>query len=370
MLFKPIKNNNMRTFTTLKVVFLTAFLVITGMAVAQPLPYTTPFFFSEDFDYKPGGNLQVLSNKAWNLIGKTGENPIIVAGSLNHSILPNNLGNALELVTNNEKEANYQLFADDSQMRTGTLYFSLLLKVKKAVGHTAATDAEGNLSSLLTFYRTDNLEMGTKSGSNGHLFVKESAANKYKLGVIRYNLNKSNPNAFYAKNGENELELNYNQTYHVIVKLSYQEPDKTLRTETISLFIDPTSTLEPTPLAMHSGELTPDKGSAVHSFGFLQGSSSPNCIIDGIRIADTWAGLNLAIADNLQELNYFDFEVSAINRSIIINKAQNNMPVQIYSLLGELVGSGMTQNNQFQSTEMPQGIYLVKIGKKSVKIRL
>lgn len=355
-----------------KTVILSASMLVFGTLLNAQTIATVPL--SEDFNYATGGNIPANSNHIWNLDGQGDEAPVITTKDMNlsHPIFKNNEGSAISLTTSAGKDLRMDFFTSENQHYLGTFYVSMLINVKSAPNFTG--DDNGNISPFMSFVRGESTALNLKAGKNGNIYAKQISADKYKLGVVRFNLNAGSPNAAYA-----DMELSYNTTYHVIFKANYvDEIPGSKRVETISLYIEPNiSGAEPTEaLAHQSGTMEDTKykvASAIKSLLLIQELNSPTMTIDRLRIAKNWDELGFSKEQNSTGINNSPeskLQVIANNGSIEITNIEGEDLISLYNSKGMLVGKKSADNNGVRFTNLEKGLYIVKGMKQTIKVAL
>ena len=364
-----------------------SFLMLASSVIfAQENTYVPPvyeqgksFFYSENFEYEPGGTIPEKSGNKWRLKDK-GTAPKIIAGNLIHPSFDEtfNPGNQLELVNNNLRGLASTLFLEPGQMVDGDLYVSFLMNVSDAKianqtveGTPDFVEGGEKFDPFFQFNRIEDAAIGLKGGSNGQLFAKAASQGKYKLGVTRFGLNKSTPNAIYT-----EEELSYGTTYHILLKMSYSTTQTSEtemeRKESISLFIDPSLDEEPVSAAAKKESVIANKvASAISSVHFLQNAFSPSAIVDGIRIANSWENLGIAKPNSTGKVN-IETALTYIQNgnSLILKNLYPGSTLSVFDLTGKVIH----QMNDVSDTEeingLKSGIYLVKNQSEVLKVRI
>lgn len=364
-----------------------SFLMLASSVIfAQGNAYVPPvyeqgkaFSYSENFDYEAGGTIPEKSGNKWVLKDK-GTAPKILTDNLIHSSFDEsfNTGNALELINANLRGLASTLFLEPGQLVDGELYVSFLLKVSDAKvanqtveGTPDFVDGGEKLDPLFQFNRIEDAALGLKGGGNGQLFAKATSEGKFKLGVTRFGLNKSTPNAVYA-----DQELSYGTTYHVLLKMDYStsptSETEMERKESIYLFINPSLVEEPVEAAAKQESVIANKvASAISGVHFLQNAFSPSAIVDGIRIANSWENLGIAKPNS----------VGKVNKETAITYIQNGNTLLLKNLYEgtslaviDLTGKVVRQKNDVSGTEeihgLKPGIYLIKNQSDVLKVRI
>lgn len=360
------------------------FLMFTSVyLMSQENNYTPPvyedgksFSYIEDFKYDAGGAIPEKSGNKW-VIKDKGTAPKIIDVNLTHANLDESLnqGNALELTSANLRGLASSLFMEPSQMINGQIYLSFLLNVTEAkIANQSVENApdylEGGekLDPIMQFNRIEDPVLGLKSGGNGQLYVKSVTPGSYKLGVTRFGLNKSTPNAVYA-----DQELLCGVTYHLVIKIDYStersSETEMERKENIYLFIDPELGSEPTEVSAKQESVLINKtASAVNGIHFLQNALSPSAIVDGLRIANTWEGLGIAKPASSQFISGKEnIRYVQNGNTIIISNLQQNEKLAVFDLSGKQI----ILRNNIQETEVlsniASGVYVLRNGNKVLK---
>lgn len=222
---------------------------------------------TENFDYTAGTLLTAVApgGPAWNITGTTATpNLAVVAGGLSYANYPTEsvVGNAVGLATSGQ-DCNKTFTA----LTAGTVYSSFLINVTSA---TTTGDY------VLHFGQSV-----INTGFYGRVFVKKDASNNLLFGLT-YNT---------AETAAVWTAANYslNATYLVVLKyeiLSGTTNDK------VSLFVNPAFPgNEPTALLSFVNAGTDPTNIGCVALRQGAANKAAACIIDGIRVAATWADL-------------------------------------------------------------------------------
>jgi len=224
--------------------------------------------FIEDFDYPAGNN---ITSHGWVATALPGSNPVkIVSPGLTFSgYINSNIGNAVELKAIASAEDVKKTFTGIGE--GNTVYVTYILKVS-----SSASFGPSNFISL-----TDGIFEGMSiaavhvSGSTYSLFLQF----------------RTNADFVYSPT------LNYNTSYLIVMKYEIISGEDN---DVMSLFVFSSSipALEPaTPdLTLSSAiDASGSDPSKIDGIFLQQISSGATCIIDGIRIATTWANAPLPV---------------------------------------------------------------------------
>lgn len=354
-----------------------AFIAIPTSLFAQLAEVETPFSFKEDFGYAANTNLGQNAEstaKGWqNYVKGTVATKIplrTINPGLTYSGFTDETSNCIEIVpptdgTSVNSSLRWNLFGEENQLRDGTIYFSMLINVKDAF-------ADHTEPFFSCFRLADKVNYSLGSGSNGNIYIVKNDESTYKIGITRFNVNKNNSIEFV------EETFQYNQVYHIVFKLNYGMVTKeiegvstTIREETASLYVDPNLDNEPVEATVSQGSdvATAGKGSAVNHMAFVaQNAHAPHMQIDRIRIANTWTGLSFPTTGITNNLNQDKITTSVTNGELTINGLEEGEVIQLFNTCGVLIHQEKTNKTSVKIPSLTKGLYLVKVGKKVIKV--
>lgn len=224
--------------------------------------------FEEDFDYSLGyltsAGIDNVSLSNWNNFSGTGNFIPVVDGNLDYpDYIASGTGRMINLInTSSSAEDAKRIFTD---VNSGSIYVSFLLNVTNNSGLNSSGD----------YFLTFRNESGANAGFKGLTYIK-SQGSGFLLGV--------KPSTSGTAAGFASSELSFGTTYLVVIKYDITESSN----DTVSLWINP-SILGNEPVAdikvISDGSSEPD---GIDGIAVRQGTNTPNCSIDGIRVATSW----------------------------------------------------------------------------------
>ena len=270
--------------------------------------------FEENFAYTAG---DVLTSHGWTVSSGGGTNPLTVTS--NGLTFPNYAsvsGNSLPLTTSGEDD--YKSFTAAS---SGSVYLSFMMKVSGA--KTGDYFLGLSPSTTQTNYY---MRIHLKSTTNGYL-----------IGLSKNN-EKSGGNVYGT------TVLKFDTTYVVVAKHTFSTTSTTDDAETIYVFNNALPATEPSTaeiLNYTAGTITDPTDLGYITIRQGSSSSAPTLVLDGIRIASSWAGGGVGIEKTEGKLpttfqlnqNY----PNPFNPSTTISYAipeNSNVVVRIFDILG------------------------------------
>lgn len=250
--------------------------------------------FEENFDYEVGS---LTSNGGSNV---SGGNWVNFSGSDNYlQVTSGNL-----FYTNYESSGigakvdmiNTSSSAEDArrpftEITTGSIYASLLLNVTNDIGLNTTGDYLFSMRN----------ETGTNTGYKGLLFIK-SEGSGFVLGVRPATAGTAA--SFYSS------VLSFGTTYLVVIKYSIVAGSAN---DIVSLWVNPNlSSSEPSADINVTADGSTTEPDGIDGIALRQGTNTPNCSIDGIRVATTWSDAPLPV------------ELSSFSASVIGNGVKLN----------------------------------------------
>ena len=310
-----------------KITLLLSFVVCAMFTNAQLL-------LTENFDYTAASNL--LGQGSWTLTGSAATPAIqVTASSITYSGYPGSgVGN--ELTLTNGEDLN-KVFAEQT---SGTIYLSCLVNVSVA-------PVNGDY-----FIHVGSTVMG--SAYIGRTFVKADAvAGKIVFGILQA----SGGTATYTT-----TTYDLNTTYLVVLKHD-------IVSKTSSIIVNPAMTTEPTANWISNNTGT-NATTNIGSVGVRQPSASAalTAKLDGIRVATSWSALFPASSLNTTKESKLELIVSGKN--LLVKNVAEGSEVEIFSAVGSKVLSAAVENGKVNIVNLKNGMYVVRSGKKTQKIRL
>lgn len=270
-------------------------LTMLGMAVASLSVYAdapASRLLNEDFDYAVGSELYNQNNNSgssWVKYGTDTSSPIkVMSGSLTYTGYSEGIGNSVELGTANRGQDLYKGVEAGKEIKSGSVYASLLINVTEAPVR--------NQAYFFDFVaQTKNGMSDGKSGSEyGKLYVfgnpddndQDKCDGTYKLGISRMKDSNSAKRA--------DMDLNFGTTYLVVVKYTFVDGDNN---DVVELFINPvTDGTEPAATLTYEGvDGDCSANSGILGVELRQGTTSknngPKVQVDAVRMSTSWAGI-------------------------------------------------------------------------------
>lgn len=217
---------------------------------------TTSFsqvIMDENFDYGVStGDLEIISGGVWTWHSGNTSFPVnYLSTSLSMTNYPSSgVGGSVGMTASNSEDENRTFTPQTS----GFLYYGALM----------------NLSSAATGGYFMHLMTGTSS-FNARLYAMDNGSNQFNMGVS------SGATGTYGA-----TNFDYNTTYLVVVKSE-------VTTGNLSLYV--LSSVPATEPAVAEVSTTGTPTSSSNAIAFRQSTGNPEVIIDGLRIAGTWADL-------------------------------------------------------------------------------
>lgn len=242
-----------------------------------------------------------------------------------------------------------------AEVTTGTLYYSVLLKVD---GYYAAYDTTGK--QILSFSNG----AGTTSQSYAAcLFVKGNGTSSTEsLGGTGFQLGYNRGDSTSQVDWSSTV-LTYGTTYLIV--MSYD-----LDNQTGSLWVDPTvSNVEPTP-TVTSVTASTTAASTLTSFYVRMDSNAktPLVTIDDLRVAYTWwevlgqtSAPALSVAQN--QISGLSVYPNPVKDGVVYisTSSSEDLSVEVYDLLGKKLISSEVTSGTLNVSSLLKGIYVMKI---------
>ncbi len=234
--------------------------IVTTYAVGEVI--NPNLLLEENFNY-PAGNL--LTNHGWTAHSGAGTQPMIVGSTgLTYPNYPSASGNSAQTVFAGSAEDIHRTFTAQT---SGEVYMSALINIS-----TASTTGDYVLHLGASPIGTD---------FKGRLFVQRDAANNIRFGITK-------AGAVASAVWTNYI-YSYDTTYLILMK--YTLIPGTANDE-VKLWINPDfSGGEPGGFLSAVPSETDVGSSGIGSIAIRQGTNTPICKIDGIRVATSWTAL-------------------------------------------------------------------------------
>lgn len=293
----------------------------------------TPLFV-EDFNYVAPSDL--LAQGGWAVTGTNSAAPFIqvTTSSINYSgYIGSGVGNEATLTNGQDLNKNF------TAQTSGSVYVSFLVNVVAAPTggeyflHVGPTDMAGNAYLARTFAK------------------KHVVNSKVSFGILQA----SGGVATYT-----DSIYNLNTTYLIVLKHD-------VGAKASSITVNPVLGTEPTSNWISNATGT-NTTANVGSLGLRQPSASAalTAKIDGIRVATSWA--DLFTATSLSTPSADILEVSMAGNKLTVTNSPSST-VEIFNTVGAKVQSVVLTNNS-ADLNLGKGLYIVRVGGKSAKIRL
>ena len=235
------------------------------------LSVSAEVLINENFDYEAGPlhkgmDIPAPNDGGWYMFSGFGDNPVnVIDGSLTYAdYAPDAVGRSVAMPKNGD-----DVLRAFNGVTSGTVYYSALVKV-----NAARKPAFGSIAPFLSFGNN------TTSGVGGGVSVF-SSGDGFKFGLSKI---KEEATLFSE-------ELTLGGTYLVVVKYEIVDGDDN---DVISLFVNPVRCDEPAPVAKIDAQYEANNKadlSPVSSINLTQGTSSPDCIVDAVKVFTEWNDL-------------------------------------------------------------------------------
>ncbi len=312
-----------------KITLLLSFIACIAFTQAQTL-------LVENFDYTIGSGIKAAG---WNIHSGAGANPdsILVIDGLTLSGYPGSgVGGAAAI--NGKYADQHKTFEAQT---SGTTYMSFLFKpVGAGAGNTATYFIHFGPSVIGTTFFS---RVWINATGNG-LGLGDSAPSSY-------------------------INVTIGTTYLVVLKYDFA-------TKTNSLYVSETvPSTEPTNANATFIEVkgpaasTPTNlGSVGLRQGQTSGNANQNVIVDGIRVATSWAAL--FATSNVINPSANKFQALVVGSDLQIKNVANGATVEIFSALGSKVQTSVLENGKVSIDNLSKGMYIVRVGKSTQKFML
>ena len=308
-----------------KITLLLSFIACVLVSQAQTL-------LTEDFNYTIGSDLKSQGWPIHSGSGATKDSILVVSGLTFDGYVGSNIGGAAAL-TGAYCDQNKTFTAQTA----GTVYASFLMK-------TGSVNRPGYFfhfaaSPVSTIFFTRVWTNATGTGTALGTFASGTEPTSY-------------------------VPISANTTYLFVVKYDFTSKISSL------YFFTTMPTTEPTTAQATFTETGPANVGAVclRQYTFTGSTTNENIIVDGIRVATSWAalfagtGVNPVSADKL--------EVTLIGKKLNVTNVAENSVVDVYSTLGAKVQTGNLVAGSIQLNDLAKGLYVVRVANASTKIKL
>lgn len=308
-----------------KITLLLSFIACVMVAQAQRL-------LTEDFDYTIGSGIKAAG---WSIHGGAGSTPdsILVVGGLTFSGYPGSGIGGAASVTGKYADQNKTFTSQTS----GTVYASFMVKSLAANAAASYFIHFGPTVIGTTFFSRVWINM-----SGNGLGLGDSAPTNF-------------------------TPITINTTYLVVLKYDFA-------TKTNSLYVfenmpstEP-STAQATFLEIKgpAAATATDLGSIALRQGQTTAVPNQNVIVDGIRVATSWASLFAATGFSTPSAN--NLEVSLVGKKLTVTNSPSST-VEIFSAVGSKIQAVELVNGS-ANLNLSKGLYVVRSGKKAAKIMI
>jgi hypothetical protein len=309
-----------------KITLLFSFIICVLFVNAQTL-------LVEDFNYTIGSDIK---SQGWPIHSGSGatKDSILVVDGLTFTGYPGSGIGGAAAVTGKYCDQNKSFTGQTS----GTVYAAFMVKVLGA-GALATYFAHFGPSTIGSTYFT---RIWINATGNG-LGIGSSAPSSY-------------------------TTIDQNTTYLVIMKYDF-----TSKISSFYLF----STIPSSEPTTENGTFTETTGPAattptnLGSFALRQNQSSgaagQNLVVDGIRVATSWAALFTSTGLNNPTTESIAY---VSGKDLVIKNATNGSTVEIFSALGAKVQTAVIENGKIELNNLQRGMYIVRVGKQTQKILL
>lgn len=308
-----------------KITLLLSFIACVVLANAQTL-------LTEDFNYPIGS---AIKSQGWNIHGGAGANPdsILVVDGLTLDGYPGSSVGGAASVTGKFADQN-KTFASQT---SGTVYVSFLVK---------SLSANAAASYFLHFGPT---VIGTTFFSRIWINI---SGNGLGLG--------DTAPAIYSP-------ITINTTYLVVLKYDFTSKTNSLYVLNSMPTTEPTSPQATFLEVKGPAATTPtDLGSIALRQGQTSSVPNQNVIVDGIRVATSWS--NLGLTTDISTPTADILNVSVAGKTLTVTNSPSST-VELFNTVGAKVQTVELVNGS-ADLNLAKGLYIVRVGNKSAKIRL
>lgn len=154
-------------------------------------------------------------------------------------------------------------------------------------------------------------------------------------------------------------------TYLVVVKFDFTTKVSSLYISTTIPATEPSSaqaTFTETANIANVGAV------CLRQYTWTGATSNQNIIVDGIRVATSWAAL--FTQSGLDDLAVESLQAVVSGKDLLVKNAIDGSTVEIYSAVGSKVQSSVLENGRINLNDLSKGMYVVRVGKLTQKIML
>ena len=335
----------------MKKIYLLAATLFSFMSFGQVI-------LNEDFNYTAGGNIggntttttDAVGSNNWfthsNTSGNSGTIDVL-SGNLNYTGLQASNGNKIFLPGSNStvpRDVNRPITTSST-----TVYCSFLLNV---VDNTQlAATISGNNNYFFAF--------GQTSGGVGITVLAARLGITSSNSGTNYRLHISNNSGGTPTYTENAVDLNFGQSYLVVIKL-----DRAASPVAATLWVNPTTLGSTEPAGSVSNNSGTGTITSFASITLRNAANTPKAEIDEFRVGNTFADVtpvNLSTKDfnNISGLKMYPNPAKNVLNIASDSFAPKN--VEIYTMLGKKVLASEVVNGSVNISALAKGIYVVKI---------
>lgn len=160
-----------------------------------------------------------------------------------------------------------------------------------------------------------------------------------------------------------------NTTYVVVMKYDFASKTSSFYLLSALSATEPTSVSGSAVETAGPAAATPtDLGSIALRQGQTSSVANQNIIVDGIRVATSWAAL--FTQSGLDDLSADALQAVVSGKDLLVKNAIDGSTVEIYSAVGSKVQSSVLENGRINLNDLSKGMYVVRVGKLTQKIML
>jgi hypothetical protein len=340
------------------------FLLFSYIICLTTVTFGQTLLLNENFDYGTTANSDMtLASSNWIRHSGT-QGPTYLATSLTYTGYPSsNVGGAVSFTygSSGTNDGDINRVTSSDVTATSTVYASFLLNLSAAKVYNGAGDYFFHLAPAI---------IGTTF--RGRVFAMSNGSG------FSFGLSKSSETAVYSSN-----ILNFNQTYLVVLKYSFNTAATTDDEVTLYVYTSSVPTSESAATVDKigtTGSGTTSDPTDIGAIAIREGTNTPTGTIDGIRISTNWGLTVTGTATGVEEKNNpivpTAFSLSQnypnpFNPSTVINYQvpQNSfVNISVFDILGNQVQTLVNEEKpagsyelKFNASSMPSGVYFYKI---------
>ena len=238
------------------------------------LSVSAEVLINENFDYEAGPlhkgmDIPAPNDGGWYMFSGFGDNPVnVTEGNLTYpDYAPDAVGRSVAIPGDGD-----DVLRAFNDVTSGTVYYSALVKVN-------GVNPPSGFLSVAPFISFGNNDMGAKNVGGGVSVVESDGGFKFGLSKVKE-----------APKLLTEDEYKVGETYLIVVK--YMIVDG-MDNDVVSLFVNPVSGDEPVAAVMIDEAYSGTKSdlSSVKSINLTQTKTSPDCIVDAVKVFTEWNDL-------------------------------------------------------------------------------